>query len=646
MLKWSFKALAALAVLLAFAVPAFAAGAGYTITEYRVEGVWHENNTVDIREQIEVNFTERSHGIYRSIPTYFFLGEAAFGGDEPMQYETYVRNVAVSGDPFETNYDSESDRCRIRIGDADQALIGPKSYDLSFTYVIPEDRLDGFDFLYYSVLGAEWETSIDHFSFVMRFDKPLPRETVEQLQIVSGRYGSETNALDVVYTASAAEISGEAKDIAARRSITLFSKLPDGYFSGAKRVSPLPLYAALALFALTAAFALIRMLTGNHKPVRSVQFYPPGGISSAEVGTILDEAADEIDLFSLIPLWAQQGYLTIEKPDKRTTLLHQTGELPTDAPTYQKTLFSALFGSKSFYAATPDSGAECNLRDLGYGFYSKYKKARAELEAEFTGPRKLSEGKELAYAVTMALGFLFALIQTFNTRLQPAGDFMIALFTGACLMVWGWLRIRRRGKLSKRKTRVKFALQSLLLLFLPIINTLVLSGEPYNYFLPRPLPILLLGAEAVIVLFSGYLVKDTEYKAEAVGKLLGLKEFIRVAEAPRLQMLMDQNPQYYYDILPYAMVFGLADKWAKRFEGLSVPPPNWYGGYAYERGMPFDPYGFQRGLYHSVVTTMHQANTRAAASEISSGSASSTASSSSGGFSSGGGAGGGGGGRW
>lgn len=223
---------------------------------------------------------------------------------------------------------------------------------------------------------------------------------------------------------------------------------------------------------------------------------------------------------------------------------------------------------------------------------------------------------------------------------------MIALFTGACLMVWGWLRIRRRGKLSKRKTRVKFALQSLLLLFLPIINTLVLSGEPYNYFLPRPLPILLLGAEAVIVLFSGYLVKDTEYKAEAVGKLLGLKEFIRVAEAPRLQMLMDQNPQYYYDILPYAMVFGLADKWAKRFEGLSVPPPNWYGGYAYERGMPFDPYGFQRGLHRSVVTTMHQANTKAAASEISSGSASSTASSSSGGFSSGGGAGGGGGGRW
>lgn len=84
-----------------------------------------------------------------------FLGEAAFGGDEPMQYETNVRNVTVSGEPFETSYDSETDRCRIRIGDADQTLIGPKSYDLSFTYVIPEDRLDGFDFLYYSVLGAQ-----------------------------------------------------------------------------------------------------------------------------------------------------------------------------------------------------------------------------------------------------------------------------------------------------------------------------------------------------------------------------------------------------------------------------------------------------------------------------------------------------------
>ncbi|MGB9619710.1 MAG: DUF2207 domain-containing protein, partial [Armatimonadota bacterium] len=30
--------------------------------------------------------------------------------------------------------------------------------------------------------------------------------------------------------------------------------------------------------------------------------------------------------------------------------------------------------------------------------------------------------------------------------------------------------------------------------------------------------------------------------------------------------------------LPYAMVFGIADKWAKAFDGIQTVPPQWYSG--------------------------------------------------------------------
>ncbi|MCX8053873.1 MAG: DUF2207 domain-containing protein, partial [Armatimonadetes bacterium] len=29
---------------------------------------------------------------------------------------------------------------------------------------------------------------------------------------------------------------------------------------------------------------------------------------------------------------------------------------------------------------------------------------------------------------------------------------------------------------------------------------------------------------------------------------------------------------------PYAMAFGIADKWAKAFEGIQTAPPQWYSG--------------------------------------------------------------------
>ncbi len=70
----------------------------------------------------------------------------------------------------------------------------------------------------------------------------------------------------------------------------------------------------------------------------------------------------------------------------------------------------------------------------------------------------------------------------------------------------------------------------------------------------------------------------TKRGAEILGKLLGLKEFIRLAELDRLQLLVEENPSYFYDVLPYAYVMGLSKKWAKKFENITMKTPDWYHG--------------------------------------------------------------------
>jgi uncharacterized membrane protein YgcG len=62
------------------------------------------------------------------------------------------------------------------------------------------------------------------------------------------------------------------------------------------------------------------------------------------------------------------------------------------------------------------------------------------------------------------------------------------------------------------------------------------------------------------------------------GKMLGLKKFIQVAEKNRLELLVNENPEYFYDILPYAYILGVSDKWIKQFESITDLNPSWYNG--------------------------------------------------------------------
>jgi uncharacterized membrane protein YgcG len=89
----------------------------------------------------------------------------------------------------------------------------------------------------------------------------------------------------------------------------------------------------------------------------------------------------------------------------------------------------------------------------------------------------------------------------------------------------------------------------------------------------------------------------TEVGVRAHDDLLGLKDYIKLAEADRIKFL--QSPEgaeklpvaeqfdpktpeakvkLFEKLLPYAMLFGLEKDWAKQFEGIYNTAPGWYQG--------------------------------------------------------------------
>jgi uncharacterized membrane protein YgcG len=80
----------------------------------------------------------------------------------------------------------------------------------------------------------------------------------------------------------------------------------------------------------------------------------------------------------------------------------------------------------------------------------------------------------------------------------------------------------------------------------------------------------------VIGFFGFYMPAKTPAGALMFARVLGFKEFLDKAEKYRAVWLEKIN--VFESFLPYAIVFGVAEKWAKVFEGMNIAPPAWYHG--------------------------------------------------------------------
>ena len=54
---------------------------------------------------------------------------------------------------------------------------------------------------------------------------------------------------------------------------------------------------------------------------------------------------------------------------------------------------------------------------------------------------------------------------------------------------------------------------------------------------------------------------------------------MEVAEKERLEALLEDDPYYFYNTLPYAQVLGVTKKWIDKFDGISMKQPDYYDTY-------------------------------------------------------------------
>ena len=86
-----------------------------------------------------------------------------------------------------------------------------------------------------------------------------------------------------------------------------------------------------------------------------------------------------------------------------------------------------------------------------------------------------------------------------------------------------------------------------------------------------------LGTGLPVVLFGLVMPARTVRGARRLEEVLGFEEFLDRVETDRFKRMI-RGPEQFEAYLPFAMAFGVEERWAKAFEDLYTEPPSWYVG--------------------------------------------------------------------
>ena len=595
----------------------------YVIDNYDVKLIVNENNTFDVTETITAYFNVPKHGIFRTIP---LSNKIVRLDGSTSTNRTQVTDLSIS-EEYTTS--RENGNYKIQIGSASRTLTGKQTYTIKYTYNLGKDPASDYDELYYNIIGSEWDTVIGN----VTFDIVMPKEfDTTKIGFSSGSVGSTDNS-NVKYTVNGNEIHGSYSGIlGVGEALTVRCELPEGYFVGAGlNVSPtLYLMFIIPVVSLLISLVLWFIFGRDNQVVETVEFYPPEGFNSLEVGFLYKGKADNKDVTSLLIYLANKGYIKISECEEKSLFTKTNNFKITKLKEYDgNNANERLFLSGLFKKTVKEN--EVTSSDLYDSFYITTHKILSNINNK-ENKNKIFEKSTVIKSIIIILLMLISIITTIAVpTIEYAGfaSLGITLLICAFYIPFYAVGIFAKTPLLVRIVWLGFTIfhSSVFFSALPLADAI--TTEPLYFF---ALIVGILCLIGMIICFK-LMPKRTVYGNRLLGKLRGFKNFLETAEKDKLEAMVLEHPTYFYDILPFTYVLGVSDKWIKKFESINLQAPSWYDS----------PNTFSVVTFGSFMSsTMNSAQSVMASSP----SSSSSGGSSSGGGSSGGGSGGGGGGSW
>ena len=285
-------------------------------------------------------------------------------------------------------------------------------------------------------------------------------------------------------------------------------------FENAFHVPPLATTVVLTLLAALIVLVLFLKFGRDKRYAPTVEFYPPEGLNSAEVGLWYKGKATNEMVLSLLVYLAQRNHIAIH-PGKRKrdfvlTKCHGYVGQDTNLAVFMDGLF-------------PDGRTRTDNKQLKNHFYETVGTIRADLNSTESRSRFFDKTsiylKRLSFvllALSAAGGAYFS-HRALDDSLTLAPSILYAMLAGTLCLALGLIP-------------------------------------------------------------ACCMLRRTDEGAKTLAQIQGFRSFLVTAEKEKLEALVEQDPEYFYHILPYTYALGVSDKWIKKFESIAMRPPRWYNG--------------------------------------------------------------------
>ena len=430
--RFAWSALAVVAVvlglLLTFATAA-RAQQGWTVTSFHSEITIERDGDVHFVETIAVDFgvLER-HGIIREIVTRQRCGEVSLGdvpltecpGGSDRLYPFELESVTdASGSPHDVQVSTEGGSTFLRIGDPDVTISGPQTYRIAYTLGATLNEFQGHDELYWNVTGNRWEVPLEQVTASVRLDGDASVFVTCFEGYASNQncnYTSSGNQAEFQTTRTMFPyeeltiVVGWDKGAVTVQAAVLDDRLsPDDFFSfdwlewgglGTSAVIGfLGLVRAWWVFGRDRRYKTLQYLSGEsdehtaplfHSRDVVVEFLPPEDLRPAQLGVIVDERADTLDVTATIVDLAVRGYLKINELEKRGWFgrqdwqLQQLKDADDELLPYERRLLDSLFAS----------GREVKVGSLKNTFAERLARVKDDLYADAIGRKWFARNPE------------------------------------------------------------------------------------------------------------------------------------------------------------------------------------------------------------------------------------------------------------
>jgi hypothetical protein len=519
----------------------------YELQTYKQETTIQKDHQYDVTLEMTINAPKDLSSVRINLPSGNYL----------------LSNVKVSGGSGKAASDSNDNKYIQVTPGKDKASFpeGENVFEVSYTIWEYGEENTNYDIFYYDALVSNWNVAIGSLDLTLNFPDDFD---FSDLQYYAGQYGAQDveNSLDYKLDGTTLHMTGT--HLPENFGITFKAQLPDGYWQGTPDNSWTIQLSLIVLGITTLLIFLLWLIGGRDTRVRKTQEQRPiEGVKPSDIGFLLYGHTRIRDIAILIIYMAIQGYLRIvEYAPKKFTLVRLKD--PKGEERYIRMAYNILFDDVYEGRSLDPSLFFIRLRairksvgtSIENGFGAKNMKACTTI----------SQVLRLVCIVILSLSM--AMVYTL-TKLYSYQEITVVGFICLTVLIGILLVTINRRFDSRYDTELKSYQVSIGLYTLLYVGILAALGFRFwqnsgNFLVG----IAWVVCGLISLLFTMLMKKRGKGNAKLVTRILCLRDYISSVNSIDLAKEHRITPEYYYEMMPYALSFSQEETWARKFRWL------------------------------------------------------------------------------